>query len=132
MLLTSDKVLGLGVSQPQYDQVSLNRKSTFINLFDENEEYVVSANTLEMKGGSDFLFLSEVLRAAELNNLVEVNSLCEYKGLRFRLAAVQTTELNTSLKQNVARKEDWKKSNQNPPAQPAQQQQTAIQGQPRF
>lgn len=121
MNISSDKVLALGVSQPQYDAVSMNRKSTFINLYDINDEYVVSANTLEMKSGSDFLFLAEVLRAAELNNLIEVNSLCEYKGLKFRLGAVQTSELNTTLKQNIARKEDWKKASQNP--QPAPQQQ---------
>lgn len=124
--LNSDKVLSLGVSQDQYDSVSMNRKSTFINLYDENDEYVVSVNTLEMKQGSDFLFLAEVLRAAELAGLIELNSLCSFKGLKFRLAAVQTSALNTGLKINVAKKEDWKKSNQAAPVAPTQ---TAIQPQ---
>lgn len=127
MTLTSEQVLSLGVSQDQYDSVSMNRKSTFINLFNSDEEFLVSANTLDMKQGSDFLFLSEVLRAAELNNLVEVNSLCEFKGIKFRLAAVPTSELQSGLKRNLARKEDFQKKSQ-APAAPAQ---TAIQ-QPQF
>lgn len=121
--ITSDKILALGVTQDAYDSISLNRKSTFINIYDVNEEYVFSANTLEMKQGSDYLFLAEVLRAAELLNLVEINSLCSYKGFLFRLAAVQTTELNSPLKRNVAKKEDFqKKQAPQAPAQPIQQQ----------
>lgn len=108
-ILTSDNVLALGVGQDQYDAISLNRKSTFINLFDSNEEFIVSVNTLDMKGGSDFLFLAEVLRAAELAAKVELNSLCQYKGLTFRLAAVQTSEINSPLKRNLAKKEDFQK-----------------------
>lgn len=109
-VLTNDAVLALGVSQTQYDSVSLNRKSTFVNLFDENGDFVVSANTLDMKGGQDALFLAEVLRAAELGGLVPLNSLVSYKGLKFRLAAIQTSALNTGLKINAAKKEDFKKS----------------------
>lgn len=130
-VLNSDTILSLGVDQPQYDSISLNRKSTFINLFNDEEEFVVSVNTLEMKQGGDFLFLSEVLRAAELNNLAPLNSLATYKGLTFRLAAVQTSELQSGLKRNVAKKEDFQKKS--PPAQPAQNQaQQPIQNQPRF
>lgn len=124
-VLTNDAVLALGVSQTQYDSVSLNRKSTFVNLFDENGDFVVSANTLDMKGGQDALFLAEVLRAAELGGLVPLNSLVSYKGLKFRLSAVQTSALNTGLKINAAKKEDFKKSSAPtapaPQAQPIQQ-----------
>lgn len=127
-ILTSDRVLGLGVSQDAYDSISMNRKSTFVNIFTKDEEFLVSVNTLDMKQGSDFLFLAEVLRAAELANLVELNSLCEFKGIYFRLAAVQTSELQSNLKRNIAKREDFKKA----PAAPAQPVvQTAIQ-QPTF
>lgn len=98
--LNNEQVLSLGVSQDQYDAISMARKSTFINLFDEDGEFIVSVNTLDMKGGSDILFLAEVLRAGEMAAKVELNSLVKYKGLVFRLAAVQTTNLNTSLKQS--------------------------------
>lgn len=125
MIISSDKVLALGVSQPQYDSVSMNRRSTFINLYDINDEFVVSVNTLDMKGGSDFLFLSEVLRAAELNNLIELNSICEYKGLKFRLSAVQTSELQSNLKINVAKREDFQKKSA--PTAPVQAQSQHIQ-----
>lgn len=127
-ILTSDNVLGLGVSQDAYDSISMNRKSTFVNIFTKDEEFLVSVNTLDMKQGSDFLFLAEVLRAAELNNLVELNSLCEFKGVYFRLAAVQTSELQSSLKRNIAKREDFQKKAPTAPAQPTQ---TAIQ-QPTF
>lgn len=119
-VFTNEQVLGLGVTQDAYDNVSLNRKSTFINLYDNEGEYVTSANTLDMKGGSDFLFLAEVLRAGEFAGLVPVNSLCEYKGLTFRLAAVQTSKLQSNLKINMAKKEDFKKVA--PPQQPVQNQ----------
>ena len=121
---TNDEVLALPVTQEQYDSVSLNRKNTFINIFDADGEYSHTANTLDMKKGQDILFLSEVLRAAEMNNLVPVNSLVTFKGLIFRLSAVQTSELQTSLTRNVAKKEDFQKKV--PPAAP-QQSQTAIQ-----
>jgi hypothetical protein len=120
-IYTNEEILSLPVTQEQYDALSVNRKSTFINLFDSNGEYVVSVNTLDMKGGSDYLFLSEVLRAAETAGLVPVNSLVSYKGLTFRLSAVQTTELQTGLKMNVAKKEDFKKA-PSAPVQPVQQQ----------
>lgn len=122
-VLNNNQILNLGVTQDQYDAVSLNRKSTFINLYDEDDEYVVSVNTLDIKQGSDFLFLSEVLRAGELAGLTELNSLCSYKGLKFRLAAVQTSALQSTLKQNVAKREDFRKQVAQAPAQPTQQQQ---------
>lgn len=125
-VFTSEEVLALAVTQEQYDSVSMNRKSTFVNVFDGENEYSHTANTLDMKKGQDVLFLAEVLRAAELAGLVPVNSVCEYKGLKFRLAAVQTTELQTGLKRNLAKKEDFKKAPSAPVAQ-----QTAIQ-QPQF
>lgn len=123
---TNEEVLTLPVTQEQYDAISLSRKSTFVNIFDNEGEYSHTANTLDMKKGQDVLFLSEVLRAAETNGLVPVNSLCEYKGLIFRLSAVQTSELQSGLKRNVAKKEDFQKKVA--PTQPAQ---TAIQ-QPSF
>lgn len=128
-VFTSDKVLALSVTQEQYDAVSVNRKSTFVNIFDGEGEYSHTANTLEMKKGQDVLFLAEVLRAAETAGLVPVNSLVSYKGLTFRLSAVQTTELQSGLKRNVAKKEDFQKKVA--PTAPAQQ--TAIQqNQPQF
>lgn len=109
-VFTSEEVLALAVTQEQYDAVSLSRKSTFVNIFDNEGEYSHTANTLDMKKGQDILFLSEVLRAAETAGLVPVNSLVSYKGLTFRLSAVQTTELQSGLKRNVAKKEDFKKT----------------------
>lgn len=126
-VITSDKVLELKVTQEMYDSVSVNRKSTFVNVFDGEGEYSHTANTLDMKKGQDILFLSEVLRAAENAGLVPVNSLCSYKGLLFRLSAVQTTELQSGLKRNLAKKEDFQKK---APTAPVAQQ-TAIQ-QPQF
>lgn len=123
---TNEEILSLPVTQEQYDEISLSRKSTFINVFDNEGEYSHTANTLDMKRGQDVLFLAEVLRAAETNGLIPVNSLCEYKGLIFRLSAVQTSELQTGLKRNVAKKEDFKKASA--PVVPAQTQ-TAIQPQ---
>lgn len=120
------EVLALNVTQAQYDSVSVNRKSTFANIFDENAEFVVSFNTLDAKGGNDILFLTEVLRAAEVNNLVPFNSLVKYKGLCYRLSAIQTSELNSGLKRNNAKREDFKKS---PAAPAAPQTNTAIQQQ---
>lgn len=108
-VFTDKEVLALAVTQEQYDSVSMNRKSTFINIFDGDDEYSHTANTLEMKKGQDILFLAEVLRAAELANLVPVNSIVSYKGLKFRLCAVQTSELQSGLKRNVAKKEDFQK-----------------------
>lgn len=122
---SQDEVLNLAVTQDMYDSVSLNRKSTFVNVFDVDGEYSHTTNTLDMKRGQDILFLSEVLRAAEVNELVPVNSLVSYKGLIFRLSAVQTSELQTGLKKNLAKKEDFKKA----PAAPAAPTQTAIQPQ---
>ena len=107
---TNDEILSLPVTQEMYDTVSMNRKSTFVNIFDNEGEYSHTANTLDMKKGQDVLFLSEVLRAAETNGLIPVNSLCNYKGLNFRLSAVQTSELQTGLKRNLAKKEDFKKA----------------------
>ena len=107
---TNEEILSLPVTQEQYDSVSVNRKSTFINIFDGDDEYSHTANTLEMKKGQDILFLAEVLRAAELASLVPINSVVSYKGLKFRLSAVQTTELKTNLKRNLAKKEDFKKA----------------------
>ena len=107
---TNDEILSLPVTQEMYDTVSMNRKSTFVNIFDSEGEYSHTANTLDMKKGQDVLFLSEVLRAAETNGLIPVNSLCNYKGLTFRLSAVQTSELQTGLKRNLAKKEDFKKA----------------------
>lgn len=127
-VFTSEEVLALAVTQEQYDSVSMNRKSTFVNVFDGDNEYSHTANTLEMKKGQDILFLAEVMRAAELAGLVPVNSVCEYKGLKFRLSAVQTTELQSGLKRNLAKKEDFKKTPSAPVAPVAQ---TAIQ-QPQF
>lgn len=128
-VFTSDKVLALSVTQEQYDAVSVNRKSTFVNIFDDEGEYSHATNTLDMKRGQDVLFLAEVLRAAEIAGLVPVNSLVSYKGLTFRLSAVQTTELQSGLKRNVAKKEDFQKKVA--PTAPAQQ--TAIQqNQPQF
>lgn len=124
---TNEEILSLPVTQEQYDAISLSRKSTFINVFDNEGEYSHTANTLDMKRGQDVLFLAEVLRAAETAGLVPVNSLCEYKGLIFRLSAVQTSELQTGLKRNVAKKEDFQKK---APTAPVVQQ-TAIQ-QPQF
>lgn len=126
-VLTDKEVLALSVTQDQYDAVSLSRKSTFVNIFDGEGEYSHTANTLDMKRGQDVLFLAEVLRAAEIAGLVPVNSLVSYKGLTFRLSAVQTTELQSGLKRNVAKKEDFQKKVA--PTAPAQQ--TAIQ-QPQF
>lgn len=125
----SDKeVLSLPVTQEQYDDISLSRKSTFVNIFDDEGEYSHTANTLDMKKGQDVLFLSEVLRAAEINKIIPVNSLCEYKGLVFRLSAVQTTELQSGLKRNLAKKEDFQKK-----VAPTAPTQTAIQQQqPQF
>lgn len=125
-VFTSEEVLALAVTQEQYDAVSLSRKSTFVNVFDNEGEYSHTANTLDMKKGQDILFLSEVLRAAETAGLVPINSLVSYKGLTFRLSAVQTTELQSGLKRNVAKKEDFKKA---PSAPVAPAQQTAIQPQ---
>ena len=129
----SDKeVLALPVTQEMYDAVSINRKSTFITVFDSEGEYSHTINTLDMKKGQDALFLSEVLRAAEINNLVPVNNLVVFKGLIFRLSAVQTTELQSGLKRNLAKKEDFKKEPKAPVATtstPIQQQQ---QQQPQF
>lgn len=127
-VFTSDKVLALAVTQEQYDSVSMNRKSTFVNIFDGEGEYSHTANTLDMKKGQDVLFLAEVLRAAELAGLVPVNSVVSYKGLTFRLSAVQTSELQSGLKRNLAKKEDFQKKEA--PAIPTQTQ-TAIQ-QPQF
>lgn len=124
-VFTSEEVLALAVTQEQYDAISMNRKSTFVNIFDGDGEYSHTANTLEMKKGQDVLFLAEVLRAAETANLVPVNSLVSYKGLVFRLSAVQTTELQSGLKRNVAKKEDFKKE----PKAPVAPTQTAIQPQ---
>lgn len=107
---SNEEVLSLPVTQEMYDAVSMNRKSTFVNVFDGDGEYSHTANTLDMKRGQDVLFLSEVLRAAEIKDLIPVNSLCIYKGLIFRLSAVQTSELQTGLKRNVAKKEDFKKA----------------------
>lgn len=122
---TNDEVLALPVTQEMYDEISMNRKSTFVNIFDGDGEYSHTANTLDMKKGQDVLFLSEVLRAAETNGLVPVNSLVTYKGLIFRLSAVQTSELTTGLKRNLAKKEDFKKE----PKAPVAPTQTAIQPQ---
>ena len=124
----SDKeVLSLPVTQDMYDSISMNRKSTFVNVFDADAEYSHTANTLDMKKGQDVLFLAEVLRAAETNSLVPVNSLVTFKGLTFRLSAVQTSELQTKLTRNLAKKEDFKKASA--PVTPTQ---TAIQQQPQF
>lgn len=109
-IYSNKEVLSLPVTQEMYDAVSMNRKSTFVNVFDSDGEYSHTANTLDMKKGQDVLFLSEVLRAAEINSLIPVNSLCTYKGLIFRLSAVQTSELQTGLKRNLAKKEDFKKA----------------------
>lgn len=106
---TNEEILSLPVTQEQYDAVSMNRKSTFVNIFDGEGEYSHTANTLDMKKGQDVLFLAEVLRAAETNGLVPVNSLVAFKGLTFRLSAVQTSELQSGLKRNVAKKEDFQK-----------------------
>lgn len=125
---TNEEILSLPVTQEQYDAVSVNRKSTFVNVFDGEGEYSHTANTLDMKKGQDVLFLSEVLRAAETAGLVPVNSLVSYKGLTFRLSAIQTTELQSGLKRNLAKKEDFKKA---PSAPVAPTQQTAIQN-PQF
>lgn len=122
---TNEEILSLPVTQEQYDAISLSRKSTFVNIFDGDGEYSHTANTLDMKKGQDILFLSEVLRAAETTNLVPVNSLVSYKGLIFRLSAVQTTELQSGLKRNLAKKEDFKKE----PKAPVAPTQTAIQPQ---
>lgn len=122
---TNEEILSLPVTQEQYDAISLSRKSTFVNIFDGDGEYSHTANTLDMKKGQDVLFLSEVLRAAEINNLVPVNSLVTFKGLIFRLSAVQTTELQSGLKRNLAKKEDFKKE----PKAPVAPTQTAIQPQ---
>lgn len=122
---TNEEILSLPVTQEQYDSVSMNRKSTFVNIFDGEGEYSHTANTLDMKKGQDVLFLAEVLRAAETNGLVPVNSLVSYKGLTFRLSAVQTSELQSGLKRNLAKKEDFQKKVA--PTAP----QTAIQ-QPQF
>lgn len=108
-VFTSDEVLALAVTQESYDSVSMNRKSTFVNIFDDENEYSHTANTLEMKKGQDVLFLAEVLRAAELAKLVPVNSVVRYRGLTFRLSAVQTSELQSGLKRNLAKKEDFQK-----------------------
>ena len=108
-VFTSDEVLALAVTQESYDSVSMNRKSTFVNIFDGEDEYSHTANTLEMKKGQDVLFLAEVLRAAELAKLVPVNSVVSYRGLTFRLSAVQTSELQSNLKRNLAKKEDFQK-----------------------
>ena len=122
---TNEEILSLPVTQEQYDAISLSRKSTFVNIFDSDGEYSHTANTLDMKKGQDILFLAEVLRAAEINSLVPVNSLVNYKGLTFRLSAVQTSELQSGLKRNVAKKEDFKKE----PKAPVAPTQTAIQPQ---
>ena len=127
-VFTSEEVLALAVTQEQYDAVSVNRKSTFVNVFDGDNEYSHTANTLEMKKGQDILFLAEVMRAAELAGLVPVNSVCEYKGLKFRLSAVQTSELQSGLKRNVAKKEDFKKT----PTAPVAPVATATPIQPQF
>ena len=126
---TNVEILALAVTQDMYDAISLNRKSTFVNVFDADGEYSHTANTLDMKKGQDVLFLAEVLRAAEVNKLVPVNSLCLYKGLIFRLSAIQTSALQTGLTINVAKKEDFQKK---APTAPAQAGQTAIQQQPQF
>ena len=122
---TNEEILSLPVTQEQYDAISLSRKSTFVNIFDDEGEYSHTANTFDMKKGQDVLFLAEVLRAAETANLVPVNSLVSYKGLIFRLSAVQTTELQSGLKRNLAKKEDFKKE----PKAPVAPTQTAIQPQ---
>lgn len=106
---TNEEILSLPVTQEQYDAISLSRKSTFVNIFDGEGEYSHTANTLDMKKGQDVLFLAEVLRAAETAGLVPVNSIVSYKGLAFRLSAVQTSELQSGLKRNVAKKEDFQK-----------------------
>ena len=126
-VFTSEEVLALTVTQEQYDSISMNRKSTFVNIFDGEGEYSHTANTLDMKKGQDVLFLAEVLRAAEIAALVPVNSLVSYKGLTFRLSAVQTSELQSGLKRNVAKKEDFQKKVA--PTAPVAPTQTAIQPQ---
>lgn len=126
---SNEEILSLPVTQEMYDSVSVNRKSTFVNIFDNEGEYSHTANTLDMKKGQDVLFLSEVLRAAETAGLVPVNSLVSYKGLIFRLSAVQTSELQSGLKRNLAKKEDFQKKAPTAPIQT--QTQTAIQ-QPQF
>lgn len=125
---SNEEILSLPVTQEMYDAISLSRKSTFVNVFDGEGEYSHTANTLDMKKGQDVLFLSEVLRAAETNGLIPVNSLCSYKGLLFRLSAVQTSELQTGLKRNLAKKEDFKKA----PSAPVAPVATATPIQPQF
>ena len=125
---TNEEILSLPVTQEQYDAISLSRKSTFVNIFDGDGEYSHTANTLDMKKGQDVLFLAEVLRAAETAGLVPVNSLVSYKGLTFRLSAVQTTELQSGLKRNLAKKEDFKKA----PSAPTVPVATATPIQPQF
>lgn len=125
---SNEEVLSLPVTQEMYDSISMNRRSTFVNVFDNEGEYSHTLNTLDAKRGQDILFLSEVLRAAEVNGLIPVNSLCEYKGLIFRLSAVQTSELQSGLKRNVAKKEDFKKE----PAAPVAPVATTPIQQPQF
>ena len=124
---TDKEVLSLPVTQDMYDSISLNRRSTFVNVFDAEGEFSHTVNTLDMKKGQDILFLSEVLRAAETANLVPVNSLVTYKGLAFRLSALQTSELQTKLTRNLAKKEDFQKKVA--PTAPTQASQTASQQQ---
>lgn len=132
-IYNKDQVLALGVTQSAYDAVSVNRKSTFINMYDSDGEFAFSENILNIKGGQDYLFLAEVLRSAENMNLIAANSLVTYKGFTFRLAATPTSELDSPLKRNLAKKEDFQKKVPEAPqqTQQVQQTQTAIQ-QPRF
>lgn len=128
VLYTKDQILSLPVDQTSYDSISLNRKSTFINIYNNKGEYSHNSNTLDMKDGQDYLFLAEVMRAAEMSQTLPLNSLAIHEGIIFRLGAVQTSSLQTNLKMNVAKREDWKKNQA--PAAPAQSQ--PIQNQPKF
>lgn len=133
VLFSKEQILALPVDQAAYDAISINRKNTFINIYNNKGEYSHNTNIFDMKNGQDYLFLAEVLRAAEMSGTVALNSLAIHEGIIFRLGAIQTSTLETNLKINVAKREDWKKSSQTAPTVPTQTQ-TAIQQQnmPKF
>lgn len=134
-IFSKDEILQLAVTQDEYDKVSLNRTSSFVNEYvfdDETKEWTFShaPNSFDLKKGRTILALTEIMRAAENMGLIPVNSLVVVDSVAYRKAAVQTTELNTALKLNLPKKDDFKK--QTAPAAPAQGQQPIQQNQPRF
>lgn len=134
-IFTKADVLALPVTQDEYDRVSLNRTSSFVNeytLDDETNEWAFShaPNSFDLKKGRVILALTEILRAAENMGLAPANSLVIVDSVGYRKAAIPTADLQTALVLNLPKKEDFKK--QAAPAAPTSQAQTSIQNTPKF